>query len=147
MVLGEPFREPGEFGVHLVERNPLFQTAENGGRRIVRPRVFARHERKLIVERYPEFFRDREFKILRHHADDGGRLAVYPDRLADDVWITAEIAFPNFVAEDRRLLRARLVIVRREITTDDRRDVDDSEKIFGYVAAGITLRIVLIADV
>ena len=147
VVFREPLRQSGELGVHLVERHAIFQSGENGGRGIVRARVFAGNKREFIIERHPKFFRDRELKVLRHHPDDRGGFTVNPNGLADDVRFGAEIAPPNFVAEDRCLLRPRLVVVGREIAAHDRRHVDDPEKIFGDVGAGVTLRIVLVGDV
>ena len=64
--------------------------------------IAARFERKLVVKRHPKLFGDRELKVRRHDADDGGGLAINPDRLPDDVRIAVEIALPDFVTEDRR---------------------------------------------
>ena len=84
---------------------------------------------------------------MRHHADNRGSLSVNPDRLPDDVRIAVKIALPDFVTEDRDLFGARLVVVGREIATDDRRDADDLEEIFRHVSAGVALRIVVIGNV
>ena len=91
--------------------------------------------------------RDRELKVFRHDSDDRRRLAVYSDRLPDDVRVAAKIASPNFIAENRRFLRARLVVLRREIAAHDRRHADDSEKILGDVSAGVALGIILVGNV
>jgi hypothetical protein len=143
----DPFRQASEFRVHLVERHTFFQPAHDGGSSALGPGVVARFDGKFIVKRHPEFLGLRKFEALRHHADDGRRFPVNPDRLADDARIAAEIALPDVVAEDRRLFRARFIVVRREIAADDRRHPDDAEEILGDVTAGITLGIILVGDV
>ncbi len=89
----------------------------------------------------------RELKIWRHDADDGGGFAVDPDRLADNVRIAVEIAFPDFVPEDRHFLSSRLVVLGGEIAAENRLYVDDLEKILGHIAAGVALRSFLVGDV
>jgi hypothetical protein len=89
----------------------------------------------------------RELKIRRHDADDGGGFAVDPDRLAHDVGVAVEIALPDFVAEDRHLLRTRFVVVGDKIATKDRFHVDDPEKILSHIATGIALRSFLVGHV
>src|SRR5207253_7412907 len=88
-----------------------------------------------------------ELKIRWHDADDGRGFAVNSDALSDDVWIGIEIAAPYFVTKDRDLFGTGLVVCGSEIPTDHRRDPDDLEKIFGYVTAGITLRIIVVSDI
>ena len=102
---------------------------------------------KFVVERHPELLGLRELKAFRHHADDGGGAAVYPDRLPDDFRVAVEIALPDFVAEDGGFLGARLVIRGGEIAPENRRDVDDLEEIIGHITAGVALRFSLVGDV
>ena len=136
VVLRHPFRERRKLRVHLVERHALLQPAQDVRRAAPGPGVFAWSDGKFIVERHPEFLRLGELKSLRHDADDARRFAINANVRPDDVWIAAEIAFPNVVAENRRFFRARLVVVRREITANDRRHANDAEEILGHVTAG-----------
>ena len=103
--------------------------------------------RELAVERQPELLVGREREALRHHADDGRRLAVDPDALADDVCGAAEVALPDAVADERDLLGARLVVGRGEVAAHHRRDAEDRAGNFGHVGAGVALRRAVDRDV
>src|SRR5262249_38147282 len=135
--------------VRLIESYIELQAAHH--RRCVIARsnaqVAARLRRKLIIEWGPEFLRNWKLKVGRHHADDGGGLAVNSNALPNDLGIGIEIAPPDFVAEDRDLFRARFVVLCCEIAAKDRRDTDNFEEIFGDVTAGVTLGIVFVGDV
>ena len=67
--------------------------------------------------------------------------------MSDDVGITIEVAFPDFVTENRDLLRAWFIVFRGEIAAKHRRDAENLKKILGHITAGITLRIIFITDV
>ena len=108
------------------------------------PRGF---ERKLIVKRDPKLLGDGELKVRRHHTNDGGGFAINSDALPDDIGIGVEIALPDFVTQNRRLFRAGLVVLGREIAAHDRRHANDLEKVLRDITAGITLRIVFVGDV
>src|SRR6476659_3937360 len=95
----------------------------------------------------PQLLRNRELKIRWHHPDDGRGFAVNSDTLPDNIWVGVEIASPDFVTQDSDLFRARFVVVGSEIATKHRRDTDNLEKIFCYVSAGITLRIIFLSNV
>ena len=97
----EPPRDRRRLGVRLIERDARLQQAEH--RRVVRRRVVALARRELAEERNPELLVGREREALRHHADDGGGLAVQAEALADDVRRAAEVALPQRVADDRHL--------------------------------------------
>src|SRR4029077_14433722 len=100
-----------------------------------------------IVMRRPKFLRHRKFKIRRHHPDNGCSLAIHANALSDDVGIAIEVAFPDFVTENRDLLRAWFVVFRGEIAAKNRRDPKNPKKILSYITAGVTLRIIFVADV
>ena len=67
--------------------------------------------------------------------------------MSDDVGIAIEVAFPDFVTENRDLLRAWFVVFRGEIAAKNRRDAKNPKKILSHITAGVTLRIILVADV
>src|SRR5713101_1248245 len=135
--------------VRLIESHTLLQAAHHRGRVIAcsKAQVAARLWRIFIIKRCPEFLRLWKLKIWRHDSDDGRGFAVNSDALSHNVWVGAEIASPDFVAEDRDLFCARFVVFGGEIAAQDRRDSDDLEKIFGYVTAGIPLRVVFVSHV
>jgi hypothetical protein len=145
MFLRETHRQLAELDIRLVEADAWLQTSKHGG--TVHVRRAARPQRKFVVVRNPKLLGDRELKSLRHNADDRCRLAVDADGGADHARITGEIALPNFVADQRYLLRAGLVVLGVEIASEDRRDAQDLEEVSGDVAARISNRVVLMGNV
>src|SRR5215472_16583986 len=135
--------------IRLIDSHTGLEPTHDCGRIIARsqPQIAARLWRKLIIQRRPQFLRNRELKIGWHHPDDGRSFAVNSNALADYVWVCVEIASPDFVAEDSDLLCAGFIVLGREIATKHRRDPDNLEKIFGYVTASITLRIVFVSNI
>ena len=67
--------------------------------------------------------------------------------MSDNVWVSAEIAPPDFVAEDRDLFRARFVVFGREIAAHRGRHANDFEHVFRDITAGVALRSVLVGNV
>ena len=128
IVLRQMAGKPNKFRVRLINGHAGLQPSHHGRRRLFAPtcKSPARPERKLIVKRNPELFRNRELKIWRHDANDRGGLAVNSDVLTDDIRIAIEIALPDLVTENGHLLRARLVVLGGEIAPKDRRDADES---------------------
>src|SRR5438552_245237 len=72
--------------VHLINADTWLEPAHHRRRGIVwaEPQVTAWNRRIFIVERDPQFLKSWEFKIWRHHADDGRRFAVYPNALSNN---------------------------------------------------------------
>ncbi len=147
--LGQTPGQSYKLRVHLIEGDTRFEPAHHGRRCVIGsdPQLAARNRRKLIVKRRPKFLRHRKSKIRRHHADDGRRLAIHPNVLSDNVGISIEVAFPDFVTKNRDLLRAWFVVFRVEIAAKNRRDAKNLKEILSDVAAGVTLRIIFVADV
>src|SRR5260370_39235082 len=123
VVLRNPFSERDELGVGLVLGNIRLEPTHD--RRTDAGWVAPRLESKLIVKRHPKLFVLRKLKVRWHDADNGGGFAIDPNCLANDMRVAVEIAFPDFVAQDCHLLGARLVILRREIATENWFHVDD----------------------
>src|SRR5436190_13729826 len=138
-----------KFRIRLVESHPRFETTHNRRRGVVcsDDELTPRYGRKLIVKRRPELLEVWELKIRRHNADDRCRLAINSNVLSDNVGIAVEIPFPNFVTENDHPFRAWFVVLGGEVASKNRRYTYNLEKIFGDVAAVVTLRIVLVGNV
>src|SRR5205085_9090219 len=97
--------------IHLIETYSRFEPPHHCGGTIVcaKNKFASRGGRELIIKRRPEFLGNGKFKIGRHHADDGGGLAINSNALSDDVWIGGEIASPDFVPQNCDFFRAGLV--------------------------------------
>ena len=109
--------------------------------------IIARAQRIFVVVRHPQLLRDRELEVRRHHSNHGRGFAINPNGLTNDLPVGPEVALPDFVAENRDLFRARLVVSCGEIAAHDRSRADDAEEIFRDVTASVTLRIIPVADV
>src|SRR5438477_11834267 len=138
-----------KFRIRLVESHPRFETTHNRRRGVVcsDDELAPRYGRKLIVKRRPELLEVWELKIRRHNADDRCRLAINSNVLSDDVGIAIEVPFPNFVTENDHPFRAWFVVHGGEVASKNRRYTYNLEKIFGDVAAVVTLVIVLVGNV
>ena len=105
IILRDVTRDRDHLRVRLVERHARLQPSHDRRRATVRTeeKFAAWCWRPFIIERRPKFFRSRELKARRHHADDRRRFAVDGDALSDNVRIGVEITAPDFVPENRGL--------------------------------------------
>ena len=120
-------RDPRADGIHLgarlFDRHARLQTSKRG-----HPMEVARAFTRLEGKRPPHL---REAAIergaLRHHADDGVRLAIERERSPDDAGVGAERRRPQLVAQHDDVLFARFVLVGRERTAERGLDLKDIE--------------------
>src|SRR4029077_3230923 len=95
IIFGQSAGQSGKFRVHLIDTHAGLEPAHDGGAQT--RRIAARPDRKLIIEWHPKLLVYGKLKSSRHHADNGGGLAIDPDCLADDFRIAVEIPLPDFV--------------------------------------------------
>ena len=149
IVFGQMPRNRDHLRIRLIDSDAGFQTAHHCGRAIVGAKEEAapRRRRELIIERGPEFLRERELKAGRHDTNDRCRFTVNSNTLSNDVRVGAEIASPDFVPENRHLFCTGLIVFGGKVATHHRRHADDLEHVFGDITAGVALRIVFVSDV
>jgi hypothetical protein len=97
--------------------------------------------RELAVERDPQLLVDGERKPFRHHADDGGGLAVEADGLAHDVGRASEVALPDAVADERDLSGSLGVVGGGQVAPHHGHDPERAQEVLGHVGAGVALRL------
>ena len=92
-------------------------------------------------ERHEEVGAGEEAEVLGQRADHGVAVAAQLDRLADDVRVAAESAFPKAVHEDHGAGRAWLVVVRAVQPAEDRLDAEFRQEVCARHAAEDALRL------
>ncbi len=122
----------GHFGGGLVAGDAGFQTPDDcfkvipaalpdDGVRSVVLMTEGRPERRIRIA-------DGEGEILRHDADDGPRLMIELNGLADEVARTTEATLPEGVAQQHIVVSARFIAADK-VTAEDRGDAEGSEGI------------------
>ena len=74
-------------------------------------------------------------------------MAIDPEALPDNPGIAVKIALPNFMTENCHFLRAGFVVRGRKIAAENRRYTHNLEEILRHITAGVTLRVVFVADI
>src|SRR5580693_3738504 len=119
------------FGVGLGNGNAVFEPREN-----YQFVIFAVEQSAIKCKWFPQFEigqRAVEREAVRQHPDDGERLFIEQNRLAEDSGIAAEAALPQAVTQQHDLLMADLFVFRCEIPADYRSDAQHSKEIPGYL--------------
>ncbi len=118
----------GEPGGHDVEVGPGLLESHTVGQPAERPVVSIRSAERRLVRR-PELDVARKPEPLGHHRDDDRRLVVHANRPADDIRVAAVAAHPERVREDRRAGGAVCVVLRQETAAEERRGIQEPERI------------------
>jgi hypothetical protein len=94
------------------------------------PELAGHHDRREDFDLVAD---DRAVKGRIGDADDRQRIVIDLDRLADDVWIGAEISAPERVADDPHRMPARLEAIRGlEDASTFGMDAEDVEVVSGH---------------
>ena len=123
-------------------------TEARGHVEMVAPLAAIGRERRVVLERRPEFGSGCEdvLKVVGHDADDGVERVVETDLGADDAGVASEAALPESVVENGDVRAPEGVVGGLKAAADDGRDAQDLEvtcadalpfEAFGLVASGL----------
>ena len=105
------------FRLCLLEGHAICQPAEHNV--VVDRTVPLGNALQPLCLRQPKLGVERKLHDFGHHADDGGRQAVQPHDLADDILIATVAFFPHCVGEHQDRRCARAIILRTKVAADD----------------------------
>ena len=134
----EPRGDSAQLRLRALRRDAVGEAAEDLQREMLA--ALLRRQVRHLRERNPEIGAERELHPFRHHADDGRRHVVDPDRASEDRRIAAVARLPDAVAENRHRRRARLVVVGQETAAEQRPLADEPEGVGRDVRPLVALR-------
>ena len=132
-------RKRGHILPRLGERDPGLQTGEN-----FVPVIAAIIRRKIGRDknlRHPEFGRRRIVEALRHNPDNLAASAIDDDFLAHNLWVGAEGALPEPIAENNNAIASLLGLFGQECPADGRIDPENRKQSWRNCSTGDALRI------